>query len=166
MSRPRQPDPADFPFFNNDPTPQKGMHVPILRPKVGGKLVLVAIADAVQGADLHHDGVKTIPCTRKKGKCVCCDQKIAWRRYWFLTVATLPALKLGILSITDGAYKECPFVQHPETPLRGHYITAWRTGAVMNGPMHVSVGKHCGSDALPADIDLRSQLLRIWGFQA
>jgi hypothetical protein len=152
------------PTFTTERNQAKGMHVPLLRPTLGKTLNVIAIGDHVLGADLHWDGCNAVPCMGSEKTCRFCADKLAKRRNWFLLVGTLPTLKLHILHITNGALERCVRLYPEMESVRGYYIKIFRTGGAKNGPAHVAVEKHCGSDKLPSPIDLQAQLMRIWGY--
>lgn len=150
------------PRWTTQRTQVRRLHVPILRPKVDRPLTVLAIGHEALGCDVHYVNGATIPCGGGPLNCQPCKDGLSWRRTWWLLVATMPALKVSILAITNGAYEACPRLQYGAGQLRGHYIKSWRTGNRVNGPQHVQVQHHCGSENLPSEIDLKEQLAYIW----
>lgn len=163
VSIPGHNDPRDLIDWDSSPPPGRAKHVPLMRPVVGQPITSVAIANGVQGCWQHHDGQNTVPCIGEQRGCRMCAQQVRRRRYWYLTVMQPGTGKIALLCITEGAYQACPHLQQKNVSIRGHYVKTWRTGKAINGPQHVQVLQHCGTMNLPPDIDVKGQLMHIWG---
>lgn len=163
MSIPGFNHPDDVIAWDSNPAPQRSKFVPLVRPTLSAPLNVVAVSPGVVGCWQHYDGQNTVPCITVERGCRMCLQKIRRRRYWYLAVMQLVTGKVGILCITEGAYNECPALQRRDVSIRGHYVKAWRTGKAINGPMHVQVGGQAANVQLPADLNVRLEMMRIWG---
>lgn len=146
------------------PSKERAAFLPILSPRPRQVLTVVALSEAILGVETHYEDRRTTPCTGLDNGCPYCSARRLSRWKGFVACLCPGSSKTGILEVTKGAADANPSLFTPGTNLRGLYLRAERVGPNPNGLVTVRVQAASGLKNLPPVPDLRTALLRIWGF--
>lgn len=139
---------------------------PVFRPAPGGRVEGWILTDRAVSVRTHWYDEAEWPCTVKMGSCTGCE-RVKNERWTAYVGVYVPARKvpIGILPITLHAALQCRALLLGEQSLRGLLALVRRVGTRKNSACYAEIGpKRLPSDKLPPAFDLRSALVRLWGF--
>lgn len=143
--------------------PDKKSFIPILSPKVGQKIMAVAISNEILGIDTHYIDNRTRPCVCMENRCEGCLKKLPLRWKAYLGVQDIASGKLGILELTVGAWLDCSELRSKQGKLRGRELLLQRIGKSRTGKVQLMVGRVREDLQLQKEFDVFGALATVWG---
>lgn len=153
------------PRWDDDPPPETGKYIPIVRAKNKASLQLICLSHHCQGVWVHSIDKKDFPCTGKEAGCYHCERRRATRWKGYLGAWLERFSRLVLVEVTIDARRHCRLDIGRDGPdLRGRFITLQRLGDAENGPVRLDFTEATADEAsIPAPFDERAALMRIWG---
>lgn len=152
--------------------PQRRQCVPII--EVGPEPLrnLVILSNSLYEVWTHHvvkpgeSRGRTKPCTGDNGECWIDHKTTSMRYQAWLIVKRHNAHEQRMLRLTLNAVYTEPRLREPGRDLRGLSLEVGRINGRSNGPMFAKLDPDSEAACLIADVDIPSQLLRMWNAPA
>lgn len=147
--------------WQDAPPPSQGF-LRIWRPKAGETLRLVALADKIEGTEIHFWEGRSLPCPGPFNHCLACKHRKPRWEGWLMAFNP-HTREIGLAAITKGARSRCRELQ-VGIKLRGRRFELERIEGRQEARVELRIGdpfprRHL----LPEAPDTREALARIWG---
>lgn len=145
-------------------------YIPVCSPKAGcGGLGGVLLSPCFVVVNTHWVNSRTAPHLKDPQLCDGCRAGRAVRQKGYAAFLTMNH-KIAILEVTQEVLRGQPRLALPDMQLRGRRFSARRLGENRNSRVEFRLepdgaGKRTNAALLPADIDVRAVLLRVWGMR-
>jgi hypothetical protein len=147
-----------------DRPPQQDPSLPyrITRTPATSKLRAVILSTQMIGCPTHYDGRRTVPC--EGNQCKLCEAGYAARWHGYVAVWDPAEDERLVLELPAGPAQALADHHDRFHTLRGFDLVAWRPRQKANARIAITLGQvQRPSPAIPAEPDLHTILLRIWG---
>lgn len=150
------------------PPPDKRPFLRLAKIAAEQRLQFFILSDRLYGATTHYVDRRTTICLGVEQGCEWCAKGFSPRWSGFLAVSPINHINALLLTLTPGAYHNCPELAAGPPGLRGKVIVCERLGKSSNSPLRVQVQRSEAAikilNRLP-DPDVPAALCRLWSLK-